>query len=37
MVSAGGTDLSCLQLRHSVARYIVKYDDGGRIARECRR
>jgi endonuclease YncB( thermonuclease family) len=37
LVSAGGTDLSCLQLRHGVARYIVKYDNGRRVARACGR
>lgn len=34
---AGGTDLSCYQLRAGVARYIVKYDTGSRIARACGR
>jgi micrococcal nuclease len=36
-VWAGGTELSCYQLRAGVARYIVKYDTGGRIARTCGR
>lgn len=35
---AGKTDLSCWQLRASRGvRYIAKYDNGGRIARACRR
>jgi len=33
--SAGGTDLSCWQLRQGSARYIVRYDDGRRVARTC--
>lgn len=35
-VWAGSTNLSCWQLERRVARYIVKYDDGHRIARACR-
>jgi micrococcal nuclease len=31
------TNLSCWQLEHGVARYIVAYDNGGRIARACGR
>jgi endonuclease YncB( thermonuclease family) len=34
---AGGVDLSCWQMRAGVARYIVKYDTGGQIARACKR
>jgi endonuclease YncB( thermonuclease family) len=34
---AGGVDLSCWQMRAGAARYIVKYDTGGRIARSCKR
>lgn len=37
LASAGGTDLSCWQLRRGAARYLVKYDNGGRVARICRR
>jgi micrococcal nuclease len=37
LVTAGGTDLSCWQLRHGVARYIVRYDNGHRVARLCLR
>lgn len=33
----GRTELSCYQLRAGVARYIVKYDNGGRVARACGR
>ena len=36
-VWVGGVDLSCYQLRAGVARYIVKYDNGRRIARACGR
>jgi micrococcal nuclease len=36
-VWARGVELSCYQLRAGVARYIVKYDNGGRIARACGR
>lgn len=32
LVTAGGTNLNCLQLRHGVARYIARYDDGRRVA-----
>lgn len=35
LASAGGVDLSCYQLRAGVARYIVKYDNGGRVRRRC--
>jgi hypothetical protein len=35
--SAGGTNLNYLPLRHGVARYIVKYDNGRRVARACGR
>jgi micrococcal nuclease len=34
-VSAGGRDLSCWQLRQRTARYIVKYDNSGRIRSAC--
>ena len=37
LVSAGGTDLSCWQLRRGLARYIVRYDNGGRVAKACAR
>jgi micrococcal nuclease len=36
IVRAGGVNLSCWQLQHGVARYIAHYDNGGRIAGECR-
>lgn len=36
-VWAGSVELSCYQLRAGVARYIVKYDTGGRVARACGR
>jgi len=36
-VWAGYVELSCYQLRAGVARYIVKYDNGGRVARACGR
>ena len=32
---AGSTNLSCWQLRYRVARYVVHYDNGRRIARAC--
>lgn len=32
---AGKTDLSCWQLERGAARYIVRYDDGGRIRSAC--
>lgn len=34
---AGRTKLSCWQMQSGVARYIVKYDTGRRIAKDCRR
>lgn len=37
LVTAGGTNLNCFQLSHGVARYIIKYDNGGRVGRACRR
>ena len=36
-VWAGSVNLSCWQLSQRVARYIVRYDNGGRIARACGR
>lgn len=33
--SVGGVNVSCYQLRAAVARYIVKYDNGKRIAKAC--
>lgn len=35
-VTAGGIDLGCRQLRMGVARYIVRYDTGGRVRRSCK-
>jgi micrococcal nuclease len=35
LVKAGGADLSCYQLHAGVARYIVRYDNGHRLARIC--
>lgn len=35
LVSAGGRDMSCWQLRRRVVRYIVKYDDWGLVRRQC--
>jgi micrococcal nuclease len=35
LVTVGGRDLSCWQLQRGVARYIVKYDNGGRVAARC--
>ncbi len=37
LVSAAGVDLSCWQIRHGGARYIVRYDNGGRVAASCAR
>ena len=37
LVTAGGHDLSCWQLRQGVARYIARYDNGRRVARLCPR
>lgn len=34
-VYVGGRDLQCLQLQAGVARYLVRYDNGGRIKRSC--
>lgn len=36
LASAGGRDLSCWQIEHRQARYMAKYDNGGRLARICR-
>lgn len=36
LVTAGGHDLSCWQLARGQARYIVRYDNGGRVAKLCR-
>lgn len=33
---AGGTNLSCYQLRSRLVRYVARYDKGQRIARACR-
>jgi endonuclease YncB( thermonuclease family) len=35
LVRAGGTDLSCAQLRAGFAVYVAKWDDGRRVARGC--
>lgn len=37
LVRAGGTDLSCAQLRGGFAVYVAKWDEGGLLRRECRR
>lgn len=37
LVTVGGRDLSCWQLRQGVARHIVRYDNGARVARRCPR
>jgi micrococcal nuclease len=36
VVRAGGRNLSCWQLERRAAKYVARWDDGGRIARECR-
>lgn len=36
LVSAGGQDLSCAQLRSGQAIYVEKWDDGRRLAKACR-
>jgi endonuclease YncB( thermonuclease family) len=33
--TAGGRDLSCLQIERGVVRYIAGYDTGGRVVRAC--
>lgn len=35
IVSAGGVDLSCWQLRQRQARYVARWDTGGMVARRC--
>lgn len=35
LVSAGGQDLSCLQVRSRHAVYVAKWDNGQRLARIC--
>lgn len=37
IVTAGGVNLNCRQLASGGARYIGRYDEGGRIARACDR
>ena len=34
-VYAGGVNLACAQVRAGAAVYIARWDDGGRLAREC--
>ena len=35
MVTAGGRDMACWQLERGAVRYIVRYDNGGRVRRAC--
>jgi micrococcal nuclease len=37
VVRAGGVNMSCWQLEHRAARYVARWDDGGRVGRECQR
>lgn len=36
LVWAGGVNLNCAQVRAGHAQYVAKWDDGGRVKRECR-
>ena len=35
-VYVGGRNVACEQLRRGQAQYVAKWDNGGRLARECR-